>query len=132
MENTRQIITDSEADRTVEYLQTGSVVPAQGFSEWKIGCRNRNSSSNIDNGLTSSELNIVKAVVENPMLPSSDYVKLAGVSPNTLRKARPVLLEKGYIKEHLISNKRGRSTRLWEPLEQAKKLVAEKKTEKEQ
>ena len=45
--------------------------------------------------LSFSELKLLQAIINNPMLPSSHYVKLAGISPNTLRKLRPVLINKG-------------------------------------
>jgi hypothetical protein len=59
------------------------------------------------------------------MLPSSHYVKLAKISPNTLRKLRPILIAKGFIREHVMdSSNRGRSKRVWEPLDSAKQAIA--------
>ncbi len=67
---------------------------------------------------------MLKAIVEHPLLPSSKYVKLAKISPNTLRKLRPELIQKGFIREHEVdSSGRGRSKRVWEPLDEAKKAL---------
>ena len=57
---------------------------------------------------------------------SSEYAKLAGMSPNTVGKARIILIKKSLIREHkLESGGRGRAAILLEPLEAAKKLLAE-------
>ena len=76
--------------------------------------------------LSPSELGLLQAIVSHPMRPSSDYVKLARISPNTLRKLRPIFLQRGFIKEHLLDKSgRGRSARIWEPLASAEKVLAE-------
>lgn len=132
MNNRNTIITDSEADRSITLLETGQVVPAPGFSRWmalKNTTRHDNSHLQSPDDLSRSKFELILAVVNNPMRPSSDYVKLAGVSPNTLRKLRPILIEKGFIREHLVqANKRGRCTRLWEPLERAKEISDQNRT----
>ena len=70
--------------------------------------------------LTDSEFRLLKAVINNPMLSSSSDVKLAWICPNTLKKLRPILREKGFIAEHVMdSGNRGRSKRVWEPLDAA-------------
>jgi len=68
---------------------------------------------------------ILLRLLHNPMLPSSSYVKLAKISPNTLSKLRPVLIDKGFIREHIMdSGNRGRSRRVWEPLDAAKEILS--------
>ncbi len=58
-----------------------------------------------------------KAVVENPMQPSSTYPKLAGISPKDAKEIRTELIAAGYLKENRFDKGgRGRSSLLLEPL----------------
>jgi len=128
MENKDKVVTDSEADVSIESLNTGNMVPAQEFSsgyeihKGKTSIRKNDSNSN---KLTSTELKLLRAIVEHPMRRSSEYAKLAGISPNTLLKIRPSLIKRGFIRENkLETSNRGRSAILLEPLEPAEQLVA--------
>ena len=129
-----QAISDQQADDSLKSLVDLDLDPVE-FTHWSaVPCVTQEDRCDeedhkeSDTGvvqLTDSELRLLTAIVNHPMLSSSQYVKLAKVSPNTLRKLRPVLMEKGLIKEHIMdSTGRGRSKRIWEPLETAKKIVA--------
>ena len=129
-----QAISDQQADDSLKSLADLDLYPVE-FTSWSaVPCvakedrRDEEDHKDSDTEqvqLTDSELRLLTAIVNHPMLSSSQYVKLAKVSPNTLRKLRPVLMEKGLIKEHIMdSTGRGRSKRIWEPLETAKKIVA--------
>ena len=119
------VITDSEVDNSLKSLESLDVDPVE-FSTWSaVECINVEDPNENTAQLTDSEFRLLKAIVDNPMLPSSDYVKLARISPNTLTKLRPILLAKGFIREHVMdSSNRGRSKRVWEPLETAKQAIA--------
>jgi hypothetical protein len=118
--------TDEEADATLDGMDAGTIVPAIMPAEVvtihdEIGSQAGGKDSI---KLDASLLKILTAVVECPMQLSSEYVKLAKVSPNTLSKARPVLIAKGLIAEHLSETTvRGRSARRWEPLDAAIQIV---------
>ena len=121
-----KIVTDYQADESLKSLDDMNVEPVE-FSSWppveriSVGATNKNTCQ-----LTDSEFRLLKAIVDNPMLPSSRYVKLAKISPNTLRKLRPIFLTKGFIREHIEdSSNHGRSKRIWEPLEIAKQIIAD-------
>ena len=63
------------------------------------------------------EFRFCKAVVAEPMLPSSRYPALAGMAPKTAQPIRESLLTKGYLREHKIeTGRRGRSAICLEPL----------------
>ena len=66
-----------------------------------------------------------KSIVDDPMLPSSQYPKLAGVSPKTAQRFRQRLVQAGLIREHMVeSGRRGRHSILLEAT--AKGLAAVK------
>ena len=124
-------VTDSEADESLRALDCLDVEPVE-FSNWSavdhidVDRHTANSQAQRTVQLTDSEFRLLKAIVDNPMLPSSDYVKLARISPNTLTKLRPVFIAKGFIKEHTVdTGTRGRGKRIWEPLEAAKQAIAD-------
>ncbi len=76
------------------------------------------------------EFSFCKAVVENPMQPSSAYPKLAGISSKLAKNIREQLIAKKYIREHVFeSGGRGRSTLLLEALSEGIKAVQEYKGE---
>ncbi len=122
-------VSDQQADASLQTLVTGPVVRATDIAEdsdsRELRCGGVPGSSPADS-LSPTALRLLRAVVEKPMLRSSEYAKLAGMSPNAAGKVRPVLIEKGLIREHkLESSKRGRAAILLEALEAAKKLLAE-------
>lgn len=72
------------------------------------------------------EFRFCKAVVEEPMLPSSRYPGLAGMAPKTAQPIRESLVAKGYLREHKIeTGRRGRSAICLEPLPAGIAAVAE-------
>ena len=122
-------VSDNEADDSLKSLADLTVEPVE-FSDWSPTPRitigdDKKKQPSITSKLSPSEFRLLQAIIDHPMLPSSHYVKLARISPNTLRKLRPLLIKKGFIKEHLLeSGRRGRRQRIWEPLESAKQAVA--------
>jgi hypothetical protein len=123
------VVSDIEADDGLEALGDLDVESVE-FSDWsatpKVTIKDsKNEQTQKIENLSPSEFRLLQVIVNHPMLPSSHYVKLARVSPNTLRKLRPLFIEQGFIEEHsLDSAGRGRSTRVWEPLQAAKDIVS--------
>ncbi len=67
-----------------------------------------------------------KAVTEQPLLPSSQYPSLAGVSSQTAKRIREQLLDAHLIREHRFdSGRRGRTAVLLEALPDAAAALAE-------
>jgi len=63
------------------------------------------------------EYQFCRAVVENPMQPSSKYPKLAGIKQSSAKPLRDQLIARKYIRQHsLDSGGKGRSSILLEPL----------------
>lgn len=122
-------VSDEEADESLNALANLPVEPVE-FSTWSAVpsvtiMPQAQEKSPVTQELGPGELRLLQAVVSYPMRPSSEYVKLAQISPNTLRKLRPVFIEKGFIREHLLERSgRGRGARIWEPLEPARMVVA--------
>ncbi|MBN1360435.1 MAG: hypothetical protein JW993_07580 [Sedimentisphaerales bacterium] len=129
MKRLRSIVTDEEADATLQTLVTGPVVYATDTSP---GEKPTASAPGPSCGhpaaevLTPAALRLLAAVVKNPMRRSSEYAKLAGMSPNTVGRVRPALIARGLIREHqLESGRRGRAAILLEPLEAAARVLAQ-------
>ncbi|RKY07133.1 MAG: hypothetical protein DRP56_06250, partial [Planctomycetota bacterium] len=117
-------VSNKEADDTLISLSHLKVEPVE-FTNWsarpriEVSCQTSQTAV-----LTDSEYRLLKAIIDNPMLSSSQYVKLAKISPNTLSKLRPGFIQRGFIREHEVdSGKRGRSKRVLEPLETGVKAV---------
>lgn len=92
------VVTDIEVDNSLKSLESLNVDPVE-FSNWSaVECINVEDTNKSTSQLTDSEFRLLKAIVNNPMLPSSHYVKLARISPNTLTKLRPILIAKGFIR----------------------------------
>ncbi|MDI6450498.1 hypothetical protein [Anaerobaca lacustris] len=129
MEQHLTTVSDQQADASLRTLVTGPVVRATDIVADDDSVESSASGAVQDpctNSLPASALRFLRAVLANPMLRSSEYAKLAGVSPNTAAKVRAVLIEQGLIREHkLESGARGRAAILLEPLEAAKRLLAE-------
>ena len=124
-------VTDEEADESLKNLANLKVVPAPEFSHWSripsitINCLPQPEAANGDS-LTSATIKLLRVIVEHPMQASSQYPKLAGIGPNTLKKVRPILKDKELISEYKIqANTRGRSTVLLGPTEQGKKYLGD-------
>lgn len=123
-------ISDFQTDNTLSAFDNFDIEPVE-FTQWppvtKVSDADTavNSPKNTYN-LTDSQLKLLKAIVENPYLPSSSYVRLAGISPNTLAKLRPILIQQGFISEKLVDPAgRGRSQIILFPLDLAKQAVNE-------
>jgi hypothetical protein len=70
------------------------------------------------------EYRLCKAIIEHPMQASSQYAKLAGMSPKTVQAVRTKLVATGFIREHVVnSGRRGPPTLLLEPLDASKEAV---------
>jgi hypothetical protein len=122
-------ITDADVDVTAKTLEAGIVVPVANFEEL---CREfRYQLLPEQNGctpsLSESKRRLLKTVVKYPMRSSSEYIKLAGISPNTLAKLRTEFVNEGLIREHIVSNNHGRPSHRWQPLDLAKTLVEKMK-----
>jgi len=121
-------VTDREADDSLRTLTTGRVVRATdiGFSDDSVQwCSGGVSDDPPPQSLPPTGLRLLRAIIDKPMQRSSEYATLAGMSPNTVNKVRPILIEEGLIRAHkLESGKRGRAAILLEPLETAKQLLA--------
>jgi hypothetical protein len=117
-------VSDSQTDQTLISLSHLKVDPVE-FTHWSARPRIEVPSQQVPPPLlTDSEYRLLKAIVDNPMLASSQYVKLAKISYNTLSKLRPEFIKKGFVREHPIdSGKRGRSKLILEPLEAGIKMA---------
>ena len=129
MRNRGKPVTDKEADDSLKALETLNVDVAVEFWNCSVLSETNGAPSagrkHHPDGLTASERKLVTAVVNNGMRPSSEYPRLAGISPNTFQKIRPVLIEKGMIREHKLQSKtRGRATILLEALPAALELIS--------
>jgi len=127
MKNQDGAVTNGEADASIESLKAGNVVPAREFFDsydiGKAGIAPTGGGSN-PSQVIPIELKLLRVVVGHPMRRSSEYAKLAGISPNTLLKIRPGLVERGFIRENKQeTHNRGRAAILLEPLESARQLV---------
>ena len=125
-----KVVADHQADESLKSLDSLDVESVE-FSNWSAVERIEVKDDAVHKTqkgvqLTDSEFRLLKAIVDNPMLSSSSYVKLARISPNTLKKLRPILIEKGFIVEHIMdSGNRGRSKRVWEPLDAGKQAITD-------
>jgi hypothetical protein len=125
--NSLKPVTDEEADNSLKALDHLHVEPVE-FSKWSpvqcVEIKEHKIAARSILQLPDNEYRLLKAIVDNPMLPSSQYIKLARISPNTLKKLRLSLIDKGFIKEYEIDVAgRGRGKRMWEPLEAGKQAV---------
>ena len=121
------IVSDDEADRSLESLVTGPLVPATGFERFgEIGPLTAKATDPAKAPASEGELKLLRAIVNNPLRPSSEYPKLARVSPNTFQKLRPALVSRGLVRERKLESggRRGRSTLMLEPLDAARELLS--------
>jgi hypothetical protein len=127
MSNRQRGVSDAEADKSLESLVTGPLVPATGFE--RFGETEEPPAKVTDPAKTASsdaELKLLRAIVDNPLRPSSEYPGLAHISPNTFQKLRAALINRGLIRERKLEtgDRRGRSTLLLEPLDAARELLS--------
>ena len=129
MTDKNKVITDEQADESIKSLSAGQIVPAiEFFKAREAGEINGNTVFHKSGSkpVDGTEISILRVIVEHPMLPSSQYPKLAGIGPNTFKKVRPILKDKGFISEHkLQANARGRSAILLGPTEQGKQYLSD-------
>ena len=126
-------VTDAEADESLMNFDTGQVeafeMDIAPIPNMDSACRPRHDGSP---ELDPTIRRVLMVIVQNPMLPSSQYPKLAGISPNTWQKLRPLFIEKGWIRQHsLQTGNRGRSTLMIEPLEAGIQLANKYKDEED-
>ena len=104
---------DDQEDNPLSKLK---VIAADGFKN-SSECVEFISSKNLGLFDNKQQYLFCKAVVGSPMKPSSEYPKLAGISPNKAKEVRQRLCAMNYIKEHTLeTGSKGRSTILLEPL----------------
>jgi hypothetical protein len=122
------IVSDDEADRSLEALVTGRLVPATGFGQaQETGQTTKARTGDPNKAATSAaELRLLRAIVDHPLRPSSEYPKLARISPNTFQKLREAFVSRGLVKERKLESggRRGRSTLMLEPLDAARELLS--------
>ncbi len=77
-------------------------------------------------GLSETEFDYLRAVVEHPGQPSSAYPGLAGIGAKRAQDVRKRLVDLGFLREHRVNTSgRGRAAILLEPLEAAHRLVSQ-------
>jgi hypothetical protein len=120
-----ETVTNIDADRTLGALTTGTIIEVANidrlcrhFIQYDSPAHNANTEQ-----LTDAEIKLLDAVINYPMQPSTAYIKLAGISPNTLSKIRSNLIEQEYIRQHTVSNTRGRPAQLWEATEKTIQII---------
>lgn len=126
--NRTMTVSDTEADRSIESLETGPIVPMSAPLCGVVlsGKRAADATAPMSPDISLAEMRLLQAIITHPMRPSTEYAKLAGMSPNTLRKARIALVDRGLIGESKLETAgRGRAAIVLEPLERAQQLVAD-------
>ena len=97
-------------------------VPATEFSDWGKTPEIHSSFAAVATAKKNlfdspQEYQFCKAVIENPMQPSSKYPRLAGIKQNSAKQIREKLILKKYISQYSVdANGKGRSSMLLEPL----------------
>jgi len=127
MSSKQQGVSDAEADQSLQSLITGPLVPATGFERFgEIGQPKAKVTDPAKGASCEAELKLLRAIVDNPLRPSSEYPKLARISPNTFQKLRAALINRGLIRERKLETggRRGRSTLRLEPLDAARELLS--------
>ena len=127
MSNRQRMVSDAEADKSLESLITGPLVPATGFERFgEIAQPQAKVTDPAKAAASEAELKLLRAIVDNPLRPSSEYPRLARISPNTFQKLRPILISRGLIRERKLETggHRGRSTLRLEALEAARELLS--------
>ena len=144
--NIRQHVSDWDVERSQKPLEALKTVFASKYANWSpnpvIRVRQQpstNTASTARQAPTATtsmaktaaapgdgELRFLRAVVDQPGLPSSRYPKLAGMSPSRAAKIRKKLIDAGYIRAHSVATGRsGRNAIVLEPLEPASRVVAD-------
>jgi hypothetical protein len=129
MTDESMIVSDDEADRSLESLVTGPVVPVSGWEQLpETGPTTKAATGDPSKAAAASEAErrLLRAIVEHPLRPSSAYPSLARISPNTFQKLRPALVGRGLVRERKLESggRRGRSTLRLEPLDAARELLS--------
>lgn len=118
-------VSNHEADKSLRSLNGSTVIEVNRIDRMCKGIlmNDRSCQIPLDGGLTDAEIKLLAAVVKQPMQSSTSYIKLAGISPNTLSKIRSNLIEQEYIRQHTVSSTRGRPAQLWEATKKAITLI---------
>src|SRR5687768_5248233 len=104
----------------LQRLESLHVVPAQEFFQKQplVDDGEPKANAMVSPFIDDREYRFCKAVVDNPLQPSSHYPKHVKVSTKTAITLRQRLIDKGFIKERTVdSAHRGRSTILLEASE---------------
>lgn len=129
------------AQSKVKLIEVLETVPATGFAGWRpdhsprtgqnsaVGSRSvSEKESNRGTGLDETALRLLRAVVAEPGLPSSQYARLARLNAQRAVEVRRLLVERGFLREHAVATSssgrgRGRSAIVLEPLPTALELI---------
>ncbi len=115
-------------------LSSLPIVPAGEFQTWSDNACDSAPTSQKSNSAFESdqEYRFCKVIVENPMLASSKYPKLAGISSKTAGPIRHILIAKGFVREHVLdSSGRGPSSLMLEATPEGVKALREHELEME-
>jgi len=122
---------DFDDDQGLGSLDNLPVIPAEEFADW--GTSESPSAPHTVSGPPPSptslqseqEYKFLKAVVDQPMQPSSAYRKLAGIKAELVRPIRQRLLQCGHIRTHVMNiGQRSRTALLLEALPTGKTAVS--------
>ena len=108
--------------------------PAKGFERWGFERPTERCPADEANGPFESEreYRFCKAIVDKPLLPSSRYPKLAGISSKTALRVRRRLVSAGFVRERIVDTaRRGPRTLLMEPLPAGQAAVKEHEAREE-
>lgn len=79
--------------------------------------------------LTDAERSYLRTVMQHPREPSGRIARLARLSPKRAQSIRHRLVQLGFLREHAVNTGgRGRSAIVLEPLEPARRILAESDT----
>jgi len=109
-------------------LSSLPTVPAKEFQAWgdNIGFSATPATKGSSAFESDREYRLCKAIAENPLLASSKYPKLAGISSKTAGPLRLKLIARGLVREHVLdSGKRGPSSLILEATPEGVKAIQE-------
>ncbi len=131
--NFPQTVAGQQSFDDLGLLSSLLTIPAEEFQGWGDGVCDLATSSqkNYSPFESDQEYRLCKAIVENPMLASSKYPKLAGISSKTAGPLRPKLISRGLIREYALdSGGRGPSRLILEATSEGVKAIQEYESDK--